>query len=94
MKSEKELNVLKEEVETLNKKLAELTEDELAQVSGGVEWSVPENGLPRPSRDTEPENYTTGWTPSENEEWKFEISEPKLPTPGTYELHGVVWGQD
>ena len=30
-----ELNALKEEVETLNKKLAELTEEELAQVSGG-----------------------------------------------------------
>ena len=27
---------MKEEVETLNKKLAELTEEELAQVSGGV----------------------------------------------------------
>ena len=36
MKSKEELNVLKEEVETLNKKLAELTEEELAQVSGGV----------------------------------------------------------
>ena len=31
-----ELNALKEEVETLNKKLAELTDEELAQVSGGV----------------------------------------------------------
>ena len=36
MKSKEELNALKEEVETLNKKLAELTEEELAQVSGGV----------------------------------------------------------
>ena len=36
MKTEEELNALKEEVETLNKKLAELTEEELAQVSGGV----------------------------------------------------------
>ena len=36
MKSKEELNELKEEVETLNKKLSELTEDELAQVSGGV----------------------------------------------------------
>ena len=35
MKSKEELNALKEEVETLNKKLAELTEEELAQVSGG-----------------------------------------------------------
>ena len=37
MKTKEELNALKEEVETLNKKLAELTEEELAQVSGGVE---------------------------------------------------------
>ena len=35
MKTKKELNVLKEEVETLNKKLDELSEDELEQVSGG-----------------------------------------------------------
>ena len=35
-KTKEELNALKEEVETLNKKLAELTEEELAQVSGGV----------------------------------------------------------
>ena len=36
MKTAEELNVLKEEVETLNKKLHELTDEELAQVSGGV----------------------------------------------------------
>ena len=36
MKSKEELNALKEEVETLNKKLAELSEEELAQVSGGL----------------------------------------------------------
>ena len=35
MKTKEELNALKEEIETLNKKLAELTEEELAQVSGG-----------------------------------------------------------
>ena len=38
MKTKEELNALKEEVETLNKKLAELTEEELAQVSGGVDY--------------------------------------------------------
>ena len=36
MKTKEELNALKEEVETLNKKLAELTEEELAQVTGGT----------------------------------------------------------
>ena len=39
MKTKEELNALKEEVETLNKKLAELSEDELKQVSGGVSES-------------------------------------------------------
>ena len=36
MKTAEELKALKEEVETLNEKLAELTKDELAQVSGGL----------------------------------------------------------
>ena len=36
MKTKEELNALKEEVKTLNKKLAELTEEELAQVTGGI----------------------------------------------------------
>ena len=35
MKTKEELNVLKDEVETLNKKLHELTDDELSQVVGG-----------------------------------------------------------
>ena len=35
MKTKEELNALKEEVEALNRKLAELTEEELEQVSGG-----------------------------------------------------------
>ena len=39
MKTKEELNALKEEVETLNKKLAELSEDELEMVSGGVSES-------------------------------------------------------
>ena len=39
MKTKEELNALKNEVKALNKKLAELTEEELAQVSGGI--SVP-----------------------------------------------------
>ena len=38
MKTKEELNALKEEVEALNKKLAELTEEELTQVSGG--WGL------------------------------------------------------
>ena len=34
-KTKEDLNALKKEVETLNKKLAELTEEELEQVTGG-----------------------------------------------------------
>ena len=34
-KTKEELNALKEEVEAVNKKLAELTEEEIAQVNGG-----------------------------------------------------------
>ena len=51
MKTRDELNALKKEVETVNEKLHELTEEELAQVSGGgwvyqdIEISLePENG--------------------------------------------------
>ena len=36
-KSKEELNALKEEVEAVNEKLQELTPEEIAQVSGGVE---------------------------------------------------------
>ena len=36
MKSKEELNKLKEEVEAVNEKLAELTPEEIAQISGGL----------------------------------------------------------
>ena len=36
MKTKEELDKLKDEFEALNKKLAELTEDELEQVTGGI----------------------------------------------------------
>ena len=47
MKTE-ELNALKEEVETLNQKLAELTDEEHAQVTGGVlpDGNKPDGVLP------------------------------------------------
>ena len=41
MKTKEELNELKIEYESLNRKLAELSEEELAQVSGGV---LPDGG--------------------------------------------------
>ena len=36
MKTKEELNALKEEVETVSRKLHELTDEELAQVTGGA----------------------------------------------------------
>ena len=47
-KTQEELNALKEEVEAVNEKLAELTEEELAQVSGGVLPVPSEPGLELP----------------------------------------------
>lgn len=44
MKTKEELNALRDEVETIIKKCAELTEDELVQVTGGT--SNPPCGLP------------------------------------------------
>ena len=53
MKTSEELTALKEEVETLNKKLAELSEDELRAVAGG---SSPCSNCPHsPHCDTTPE---------------------------------------
>ena len=47
MKTKEELSTLKEEVETVSRKLHELTEEELAQVTGGgalVKTYTDENG--------------------------------------------------
>ena len=42
-KTKEELNALKEEFETLNKKLVELTEEELSQVMGGKTLPIQAN---------------------------------------------------
>ena len=39
MRTKEELNAIKEEIDSLKKKLAELTEEELTQVSGGKDYS-------------------------------------------------------
>ena len=46
IKTKEELTALKEEVEALNKKLCELTDEELSQVSGGVQLQEMEDGDP------------------------------------------------
>lgn len=40
MKSKEELNIIKEEIDALNKKLYELTDEELDQVTGGLEYKI------------------------------------------------------
>ena len=40
MKTKKELNALKNEVEALNDKLSTLSEEELTQVTGGVDFNI------------------------------------------------------
>ena len=61
MKTKEELNALKEEVEPLNKKLADLNEDELAQVAGGLDadydivWNKTGDEVENP---LEPGDYT------------------------------------
>ena len=79
----------------MSKDIKMLNDSELENVTGGTEpdeWSIPENGLPKPSRNTEPLNTISGWIPDANEEWTAET--PESLKPGTYELHGVAWGQD
>ena len=52
MKTKEELNSLKEEVEALNKKLAEPNEEELVQVSGGIypTWIPVDESCPEHNR--------------------------------------------
>ena len=57
MKTKGELNALKEEVEILNKKLAELTEEELAQVSGGWVYRDIEISLESENGEGEKQGY-------------------------------------
>ena len=69
MKTKNELNTLKEEVETLNKKLAELTEEELKQVAGGVGSSFSEYRFCKYCSATSLQVYAgtgTGWDVNKN----------------------------
>ena len=57
MKTKEELNTLKEQVETLNKKLAELTEAEFTQVTGGAVPGFPKPGIEQPGIEFSSPNY-------------------------------------
>ena len=56
MKTPEELASLRREVEALNTKLAELTEDELAQVAGGLDYEL----KPSPSTENSHFNLRSG----------------------------------
>ena len=58
-KSKEELNKLKEEVEAVNEKLQELTEEELEQVNGGVKGLIQVGDILLVS-DTRPSGATAG----------------------------------
>lgn len=62
MKTKEELNALKEEVNALNKKLAELSEEELRQVTGGkvVSAVVAGGGDPSPFGSPSDPSKSTG----------------------------------
>ena len=66
MKTKEELNALKEEVEALNRKLAELTDDEMEQVAGGL-IPIPYFGsaLAQPNGSNEMSSVTVGAVPPE-----------------------------
>ena len=72
MKTKEELAALKEEVEAMNKKLAELTEEELKQVVGGKAVTIAttlggaSNPFDVPSDEKQYENHI--YTPETEEE--------------------------
>ncbi|MDO5445959.1 MAG: bacteriocin [Eubacteriales bacterium] len=71
MKTPEELNTLKEEVESLQKKLSELTDDELTQVTGGVELRpIPgyDIGVVKESNFVNPKPYIFPANPDYNPE--------------------------
>ena len=61
MKTKEELNALKEEIETLKKKLAELTGEELEQVTGGVGDGDDDDRCPFCGRDDIDYRYSYRW---------------------------------
>ena len=90
MKTKEELNALKEEVETLNKKLHELTEEELAQVSGGI--------VPPSQREDLPERTAPLYVEL-GDDWDLETPhwEDKIDVkeePGHYSIQYVITGED
>ncbi len=55
MKTKKELDAIKKELETLNEKMKELTDEELAQVAGGISENFILRGSLIPTREHDDE---------------------------------------
>ena len=79
----------------------EINDTELEAVTGGTEageWSIPENGLPRPDRYPKTETDIPGWSRPENDTpgWSRQTTDNEfeldIQEPGTYELYGVTYG--
>ena len=89
MKTKEELNALKEEVETVSRKLHELTEEELAQVSGGI--------VPPSQREDLPERTAPLYVEL-GDDWDLETPhwEDKIDVkePGHYSIQHVITGED
>lgn len=75
MKTKDELNALKKEVELMNMKLAELNEDELQQVIGGI------HNMPQKNTD---EKYVMKATATSNLGIEFDLPEGN---PNQYDIH-------
>ena len=62
MKTKEELNAIKAEYESLNRKLGELTDDEMEQVAGGI-WYPFKNSGPLTSVDEGEKDQKCGFFP-------------------------------
>ena len=62
MKTREELNALKAEYESLTRKLGELTDDEMEQVTGGIWYPFKNDGLLIPT-DGGVKDIACGFTP-------------------------------
>ena len=89
MKNKEELNALKEEVETVNSKLAELNEEELAQASGGIVPPSQREDLPERTAPLYVELGSDWELETPHWENKIDVKEP-----GHYSIQYVITGED
>ena len=81
MKTKEELNALKEEGETMNKKLAELTEEELAQVCGGAKRPTEDPGEGLQWYQIKPQETLVGIAKNFGTDYKYLARINNIPDP-------------